>query len=54
MIVIESIRVTKPAKIRQPVSSRIQRQLARLEQLVAGPLLWLGLPLLALMPLLME
>jgi hypothetical protein len=54
MIVIDSIPVAKPGQTRQPVSSRIQKQLARLEQLVAGPLLWLGLPLLALVPLLME
>jgi hypothetical protein len=54
MIVIDSISVAKDGRVRQPVSSRIQKLLERVGRRAAGPLFWLGLPLLALVPLLLE
>lgn len=38
----------------QPVSSPLRGMLAALRRPLAGPVLWLGMPLLALLPLLLE
>jgi hypothetical protein len=54
MRAIESIFNSNRPENKQLISVWIQSQSARLAQLTSGPLLWLGLPLIALVPLLLE
>jgi hypothetical protein len=54
MRAIDSMHVPDRAGRRHLISPWIQNQSARLARLTSGPLLWLGLALLALAPLLLE